>query len=402
MRFSYLFFILFAALISACTPEMKDGTSTDQNNIGEKLQDVSSLTTEDGQSQSQVAIYDQTVARIHQFDLHSLTLIRSLPVDNPSADHYVLYHQAGNYVVDLSMQNLTLYDYQGMAEHSLLNFAGKPKSAAFKPNLGLLVVYDDLNSVGILKINQFGRAEKSWVGGTLVTGTASIAAGDINEAGQLILAMSDNSITVVDLDQTMSSRKWIVTETFPTNLSKITWLAPVRGSTDLILVVSDQTLSLLSLSSQTIVSSFSLSSYKQLAYSKSIDPHIILKRNNEVVVAYVSGNSITTRSVYQHTGYVAKSRLDLIQDSWIMVGINNESWIWGKSDAEKYNRTVKSWRFSDLLAQYSFNLRDNSVLEIADKSLLSLFPSKLGYAVYYNMSSGTTQELKGFNIPYIP
>lgn len=397
-------FIILSFLVlgmTACTPG-NDTIDNNKNNIGEQLKDVSSLTNEKGQSQLNVAIYDATVKRIHQFDLVNFKFVRSLPVSNPNAEHYVLFDQQGNYVIDLSLKNLTIFDNQGHSTSSIIDFVGNPKSAAFRPSLGLLVVYDDQASVGMIKLNQYGQPQKSWVSGPVIGNNGSIAAGDIDETGRLILAMSDNSIVIVDLEQSMTQKQWVTLSTFSTTLSKIVWLAPVRGSPDLAFVVADEKLALIDLNTKAIVSEMLISTNKQLAYSKAADAHIVLGDGNEIKAAYVSGGQIKTRSIFQrNTGYVGKSRLNLSTDSWIIVDIKKENWQWSKPNPENYNRKVKSWRFSDLLANQNFDIHDNTKVEVAERSILSLFPSKLGYAEYYDMISGSRKEFKGFNLKYI-
>lgn len=67
----------------------------------------------------------------------------------------------------------------------------------------ILVTYDDGSSVAMLKLDANGNVTAKWSGGPVLdngTGTPpSISAGDVDDAGQLILGLSDNSIAVVNL-----------------------------------------------------------------------------------------------------------------------------------------------------------------------------------------------------------
>src|SRR5262245_59031278 len=98
MRFKWLAITGIAIALAACAD--KDPARDQEHLIGKKLTDVSSLVAPGGETQSHIAIYDKTVARVHQFDLNANALVRSFPVRNPGLEHYVLYDQPGNYIID--------------------------------------------------------------------------------------------------------------------------------------------------------------------------------------------------------------------------------------------------------------------------------------------------------------
>lgn len=91
-------------------------------------------------------------------------------------------------------------------------FRGKTFVCGLPLDLNLLVMYDDLNTVGIVKMDSNGQVVKAWVGGNLL-GSANIQAGDLLSNGKLILTLSNKSIAVVDVAQTLAQKAGA--DTFP-------------------------------------------------------------------------------------------------------------------------------------------------------------------------------------------
>src|SRR5262249_11409495 len=152
----------------------------------------------DGEQNDKVVFFDETTRRIHQFDMQHMTHDRSLSVDSPGAKHYVLFHQQGNYIVDLTDKHLTVFGANTTA-HDPIHFEGKPVSAAFSPELGYLVIYDDLQSVGVIKLSADGQVAGAHVFGSELADGVSISAGEILPDGHLALAMTEGSVYLVDL-----------------------------------------------------------------------------------------------------------------------------------------------------------------------------------------------------------
>ncbi len=372
--------------------------------IGDKLKDVSSLTSDTGQDLNKIVIFDPTVTRLQQFNLDTLQLERSLPTNNPGADHSVLYDAGGNYAIDFSAKNMTIFDSEGVAKVNPLRFVGKPKSASFRPSLGLLVVYDDLLSVGMLKLDSNGHIVKSWLTGPDFGNNVTIAAGDIDSLGRLVLGMNNGSIYVVDLEASMTPPQQWASTSFATMLEGIEWLAPVRGDSDRVLVASSDAVNLVNVTTHTVEQTLSVRSSHIVKYSKSVDPHILIKNysTGKLQVVYVQGGAIQTKDVYYDSNLILQSRLDLVNDNWSFVDATKPEVYDYSVPAEMQGRVINSYQFSSLLAVSTEKVPDKTKLESASQSVFALYTSSpLGYAVNFDLLSGQKGVIKNFNLPYI-
>lgn len=400
---SWLLLLLAPFVLAACDPGPY--YKPEENIIGEKLKDVTSLNNDVGNELNKTVTYDPTINRIHQFDLNTMKVERSLPVVNSGTDHTVLYDLSGNYVIDFTQKNMTIFDRFDRATNNPIRFVGKPKSAAFRPGSGLLVVYDDLGSVGLLKLDGNGLVQKSWVGGPVIGTNTSIAAGDIDSSGRLVAAMSDGSFCVVDLDQSMTQKQWVYTR-FNTTLTDIKWVAPIRGQANKVFVAANDKLAIVDVVNQTVDSTVDVETDNIIKYSKSLDGHVLTQqwatwnREAEIKIWYVSGAQILSKSVFYQANFVTHTRLDIANDNWSIVDAQRSAYN-REIPADKRNRVVKQWRFSDLLAVYIEKVPDRAKLELASRSVFALYPNKLGWAINYDLLNLTKQEAKHFNIPYI-
>src|SRR6185503_16676421 len=103
-----------------------------------------------------------------------------------------------------------------------------PKSASYQASRGYLVVYDDLHAVGIFKLNPLGAVISYWMSGPVVTGDVTISSGDLDDEGKLVLGLSDNSIMVVDVEQSLTQQNYVSVNQFATGLTDLQWIAPIH------------------------------------------------------------------------------------------------------------------------------------------------------------------------------
>lgn len=381
-------------------------TETNDYIIGNPTKSMSGLSSRDEGESSSVVLFDKTVRRIHQFDIVNMKHVRSFAVRNSEEAHSVLHGQGGNYIVDLSSKGLTIFNKYNQANHQALGFQGKPKSAAFLPSKGLLVVYDDLMSVGMLKLDVNGEVLNSWLGGASIVGNKTIASGDINSDGTLILALSDDSIVLVDLEQSMTQKKWVFTQ-FTTTLSDLRWIAPLPQAPHQILVRSKDKFSLIDINTHALLSSETITGTERLA-SKFNDPHILVESGGILKVVYAEGGLVKTKTVYRPNSsskinYVLASNLDLARDEWSFVDSPAYfTTIFGDLDATQEERNFKRYRFSDLLATHTKKVPNKTQMDLASGFIFALFPSELGYAVRYDIQSENSSAVKLFNLKYIP
>ncbi len=405
-----LFTLIASAHFVACTYKPTD--QNDDHIIGNSVQTVSALRSADGSEAKNIVIFDETVRRIHQFNVTDMTFVRSFAVSNPAEKHYVLYSDLGNYTIDLTSKGLTIFNKYGQANKDPITFQGTPISAAFRPELNLLVVYDDLMSIGILKLDSNGEVIQSWVGGSDIINDLSSSAGDLTETGFLSLALSDGSIAVVDVNQSLASRSWVLVAgtPFATTLSNIKWVAPIAGHPEQLLAESSQSLALINTSTHTILSSFDLTGFHVDKVSKIIDPHLFLRGSDGETfkLVYVEGSQVKAKTFYPRdnvffsANHILTSTLDLAKNTWSFVDTNySQPGLFDDINEIRENRTYKSYRMSDKLAISKLPVASQVQVQLAEKFIFALHPSEIGYATRTDVNSGEEIPARYFNIPYI-
>ena len=378
--------------------------------IGEKLTGSSALSDSSGQAdRTQMVFFDKTVRRIHHFDLTTMKMIKSLTVDNPDAQHSVIFDQNLGLIVDFSVGHLTLFDRDGVPTKNPVQFAGKPTSAAYRASTGTLAVYDDLSNVAIFKFDANGRIAQKWMGGSLLDSSsgATIECGDLNNNDELILALSDGKLAVVDLAQTLATETWAF-RTVATGLTDINWIAPVRGSTDLMMALSKNgtyenvisTVSLADGSANSVTTTGSV-----VIASKNKDPHVIVRENysyNAKMYYATASGLASPRTLSTTLGNVFDSRLSIAENSWtVLEGDRTYSWEYRNSEYEFSNRVLKRYRFSDMLALPKSALPDKADLSASSAYVVALYPSELGLLERISISDGSKQQLKLFNLGHL-
>lgn len=393
-----IFSVLWLTGCGAGAPEQHP----DEYIVGQPLSEISGLTDDQGKDSTSMAIYDSNVGRIHQFNLTSMTLERSLSVINPGIEHYVLYHDVGNYVIDLSTKHISVFNHVGRAQHQPIRMMGTPKSAAFRPSLGYLVLYDDQHSVGIMKLNDQGDVSNAWVGGPLLADGATIMSGDVDEKGRLVLALTGGTIAVVDLQQTLFGRRWDF-QTFNVNLTDVKWIAPVPGSPDHYLANAQEGIALIDVVAKTVSVTRIPDGFEVRKMSKVIDPHIILQNDQEIRLLFVRGGTIQSIPSFKQSTNMLASHLNLKTGTWTFIDSTSPRWSFFEiPNADKKSRVIKRYEVNGMGGLGTFGIPDDATVQLMERSYLVLYPSKLGKASTFSLVGDTQVDAKdGFNVPYI-
>lgn len=388
-------------LLSACSPGPSD-TEKDTHLIGTPIEKVSTMSKQDGTDSESTYIFDETTRKVHLFELSTMNYIKSFSVRNPDLKHVVLAHEQGNYLIDFCEKMVTIYSKNGQVYQDPISFEGKPLSAAFRSDLNLLVMYDDLNTVGIVKMDANGQVVKAWVGGNLL-GSANIQAGDLLSNGKLILTLSNKSIAVVDVAQTLAQESWIFT-TFPSGVADdISWVAPVRGNADEIFVRSKNEVAIFNVVTQSKVASTTLSE-SIVKFSKLVDGHITTASTGGTrTIYYAESSQIKARSLNNQYDFLMVSYLNIAQNTWKFIdsSYKYDAFYYNDADYVRENRTLKSYRLSDMLAQKKTAIENKSQALISNSFIFHLFPSEMGYATRVNIMTGEKKEAKYFNLGHI-
>jgi hypothetical protein len=310
----------------------------------------------------------------------------------------------------LSEKGISIFNRYDQANHNPIKFLGKPISAAFLPSKGLLIVYDDLMSVGMLKLDNNGNVVKKWVGGAMIANGHTIAAGDLNANGQLILALSDGSVVLTNPEASMDAQSWVKDDPTPmtTGLIDIKWLAPLPKTPNQVMIRAAGNIALLDLTTRTIISSYAIVD-TVTKLSKFNDPHVVMKNGSQVKVAYVKNSQIDVKVFYLSISKfmmnsLLSSNLDLNKNTWSFVDTTEERqyYFYNDLDASKKDRRFVRYDFDQVVATHQMNIANDTQVEIANDFIFALFPKALGHAVRYDIETEHQSELARFNLKFIP
>ncbi|MCB0421097.1 MAG: hypothetical protein KDD61_08875 [Bdellovibrionales bacterium] len=413
-------FLCSSSLLIGCVYSDPDSWNRDDEDIiGNKLTSMSALSAVQQPEINTLAIFDETVRKIHRFDLKNDVHLSTFEVKNPDQEHFVLQSDSGSYTVDLTKKHISVYSNTGVVQHDPIQFYGKPLSAAFRPDLGYLVMYDDLMNVGILKLDEQGSVADSLMLGPILSENTPIRSGDISSSGKLVLALSDNSMAIVDLALTLSEKKWNFS-TFSTGLLDIKWVAPSRENVNEVLVRSADKIALINTDTKSVVDSWDLDTANTVVkkYSKNQDPHVIVgdkgqwTTGSNVKIIYPQGGSLKIRTISRSRPFYMVSQLDLINDTWSTVdlvmnkepgwGLDSEGyWTYNSLNDLRESRRYVRFRFSDQLTQSQKDLPNNARIKMSKDVIFSLYPSELGFAEKWKASSDQKSVFKLFNLRHL-
>jgi len=412
------FLVAVCVWMVACA---RDANRTpDEGLIGTDVGAFSLFNGSAGAGNSRVAVFDRKTRRIHQFETADMTLQRSFVVMDPDNEHDLIYDGGSDFIIDWSAKHIAIIGKDGQTVLDPFHLAGKALSAAFRAPTtdgrnGILVMYDDLASVGILILDREGTIKGKTLRGRLVEGDTGIAAGDLTEDGRLVLVLTDDRIAVINVIQTIEQDKWVTESTpYASGLQKVSWIAPVRGKPNQIFAKAADKIAILDVSARTIVHSSDTTALALVKLSKFVDPHAIYEGDNKTYLFYPGDNSEVKSRVFANTNtgeegqadVLAASFLDMTADQWMTVATKGSGWRrWPDQTRESIDaalsRRLQNCRFSDLLATSSIHLPDGPQVRLTRNSAFLLFPSDLGYAVNHPFDGGARTELKMFMQPYI-
>ncbi len=412
MRFNVIFILATMIVLSSCDMKYQGDYEGDYK-VGELLTNFSKLANDGGSEQNKIAVFDENVRKIHLFDLNQNKLVSTVnAVELSNQDkHAILFDENGNYIIDIISGGFAITNKQGISQINPIKLSGGPVSGAFRSDLGLLVIYDDVGSVGLLKLTAQGDVIQSWVGGSRLNSLspAVISAGDLLDNGHLLISMTDGTLADIDIVQTLNQKKWIYTS-IVTNLPAAAWVSRIPGnSLQVLLRISDDTdhkIYLFDLATKTITDSYLLQGHLEKS-ARAIYPHILVSTldDSSMELIYVENDLIKKiKMPYRKVNYQEKillSRLNVANDTFSFVeskGIIDKS-----ADGElllntyRAFRTYKQFRLNDMLLVATTEIPNGTNVEISDKYIFSLFPNKLGYATNYNIEDKTKFAFEFFN-----
>lgn len=426
MRFSFnvIIYIYFLSLVS-CTYKPKADVKS-ENLIGNKLSSISTLQSIQGEQSKSLIMFDPTIRKVHKFDLLTMTHESVWTVANPEIQHSIIYIEPMSYYIDLTAKGITVQNIKNLSQKSRFDFEGQPVSAAFSAEKNLLVVYDENQKITIIKLDADGLIEFTSSYGGLLSESHTVQAGDLTEKGDLILTTvnrtldrSSSFLTVIPLDsmnQVQSAEKIAPALNFKNlDLFDVSWVAPIGGDAEQVLLRANNKISLYDLKTQQIVSSIDTQDWYIARYSKSKNPHIILFKNErtfftnsssdrEMQVVYVENNVIKTKSIFTKIVSVTSSYLDLEKQSFSLTSNKNKEYntseFYGLNEV-RTQRVFHKLQFNDFLVKNEIKITDGTEVVVGEDFIFNLFPSKLGYAERIDLKDQSKKVLELFNLSEI-
>jgi len=400
-----------------------------ENVIGIPLSKNSKLQSSTDDDSDKVVIFDKTIRKIHHFDLATSKHLGLFDVEQPEEEHYLIYNGGAEYFVDMSRRHISVQKLNGQQASTSLRFVGTPISASYDGKQGYLVVYDSQQSVIIFKLDSSGKLIKQFISGPVVDTLGTIQAGDIAGNGKLVLSIRGNSdpstgvitdyIVAVDIEKTIADTNtqnilvFDPADKTAMTLTQMSWLAPVPGSPNLIMIRSSGKINLMDLTTKAI-SSLPTDDWVVEKYSKIKDPHIIFRKtydfystvngNVERRMFYVDGGVLKTKVQTKNFNYILNSHLDIQKGQWNVTKANvvKEYDLYNAYNNDFFQgRSFTRIRLNDLLSVIDTPIDDKATVEIAGDFIFSLFPSEMGKATTTDIESSKVKTINNFNIKYM-
>lgn len=318
---------------------------------------------------------------VQMSDLSIQDRLSGLPGENQT----VLSHYQGNYLVHFSKQNLEVIGEDGRRSENPFPFQGQPVSAAFQPETGYLVMQDSLKSLGVMKISDLGDIENSWLGGSLFAKDKNLISGDINSEGKLVVAASDESFIVANLDETMTQQKWIYSS-FQVDLGQVSWVAPIPDFPQLFLVTSSDFIAIVDIDLEKTIDYVGIKNQKILYQSKLGQPHVVVEINETRHFFYYDGslkNHELPLSEYQ------KPASSLLVDGTLKMLFSTAK-----------TQSILSLRLADNLVVTQKDYQISGKVYLAKDFIMVDTQAPLGYLKRLNFEAGTEIINQGFNIDF--
>lgn len=398
-------------------------SGSDVGLIGQRLNQQAGLYNSYGIDTKNIFVVDSMTNRILGVNSEKMTLDYEFTLSNPEEEHYVAVDANEKFVIDFSKKHLQVIGLDGGRYDNPIKFQGTPASVAYGPASRTMVMQDDLKSIGILKLGETGAIEKSWLGGPLVADGKSVTAGDLDKAGRMILSVSDNSLTLVDIDATLAQQSW-QTSSFTTTLTGINWVAPDQNVDNMTLVATDTKLGLINMATQTLADSvdfpstaigkqttMALSKFtsqtdyfyrtpyyynqqKLIGLSKSGKPHAIVRASSasEPVLLYAGSDGKIKRHPLQKaaSGYYLQSYLSNDAKELVVMIQPNYREI-----------SILGLRLSDNLVIRQTTVPRVGSAQINNKLLFIDHQTGLGRLDLHSLEDDTVKTIEGYNFDFL-
>lgn len=410
----YFIFNIFVLLNLANCSNNTNEDNKEEFKIGQKVDSLSSMSNQNGSDRKILALFDKTIRKIQVFDIDQMLHLKKIAVENSDEKHFVYVPDSAEYIIDMSSKRLTIYNIKLNIITYSQESNGLPRSLAVNDSLGFIVTQDQNRTVSVLKVTPNGYIISPWKAGSQITPDKTFTSGDILNDGTLALGLSDNSLVFIDLENSLLNRQWTLKQDeLPIeniSTSEIVWVGPSQKDPDKILLRAKEELLLWSRSQRLTLERFDTTNWYTEKYSKSIEPHIVFRNkksslNDKLMLTFCQNSKLSSFTIYDHPETIVNSKLDLYENQWSFTDVllktpdvfaRNEDF--DLNDIDQGRRYRRYRTTSDFLLEENMKIPDTPQVLLGLRSLFTLYPSELGYAVKYSFDGTPNRELKFFNL----
>lgn len=369
--------LLCIAILYSCSNKPR-------TNVGDALSSVTGIVV-DSQNEY-IFSYNKSVKKIYRFNMSNKKDIKSFDVVNPGERHWVFTNSKGTILLELSYKNLSIHNIAtGEYYISPINFEGNPISAAYSSESGVFLIYDDLGSIGLFKLNEDGTVNKYWVGGSIIDGADIPLAGDFSIDGDLLFTYKTGKMILVDVLSTLAAEKWVYSE-INTEIKEVNYLSNYQGYYWFAYGNSEANIFEL-LPKSTIPTVIATETELNIMHSsKSNVPHLVGESIEGTKTIYYPNSDKIIKKDYIASGDITFSYIDREYSSISIISKNDSRYQFSKS------------RLSDGLVQFEKLVDWNNDYAVTNSYLFAQFPSALGYVELLNFEDKSKTTIKNFNI----
>jgi hypothetical protein len=245
-------YILISVLITACSAGETDTQAPRIGTLPVKAATTFSSSSAAGSRDNTAIILNEHYNQILQVKIEPFELESKYHIPEQVHVKTLFVGPQADYFLAVGDKHFAIVGKDGSAAVDPIQIFGAIKSAAFDGEGGRLVIEDNFNSIGLIKLSSKGQVQETWVGGPLLGLKNVIEAGTIIPNGKLVLSLSNGKVALVDFDKSIASRSWNY-RTFDPGLEPdtesnkdgggpalIRWLSPVGDSRHVIVRTKTQ------------------------------------------------------------------------------------------------------------------------------------------------------------------
>jgi hypothetical protein len=383
------FLPVFFVILFSCSKAAENGST---GSIGSRISDQAGLYNAYGIETSTLFVVDQATDRLLRVSLGDFSIKQEIELKEKNSEHYVAMDINEKFAIDFSKKHLNIYGVDGGVYQKPFSFQGTPKSVAYNPYTRTMIMQDNLQSVGIMKLAENGAISKSWLGGPQLSQGKSIIAGDLDKSGRLALAMSDATMSVVDIDQTIEKQSWQSVD-FSPSLGILNWIAPDHRNQDLVLCTSSTVIAIVNVATKTVLEQKTIESSAIIQFqSKAGRPHVFTLSAGGVSLYFINANGAL------EVESLAQTSLAGLKQSYLDADGAHVTMLFQNGYQE---RSVIRMRLSDALVMVVKSIDTNGDTSIGANKMFVNYHDPLGALELHSLETDVVQKLEGYNFDYL-